>query len=65
MGRQDSDVPGQTPKRPFGAPAGGAGGLYPAGGMGPNELAAAAAGTPSNLGKIGTDTGKPLFPSNR
>ncbi|KAG8890100.1 hypothetical protein FRC00_014353, partial [Tulasnella sp. 408] len=53
----DSDVPNQTPRRPFGAAAGGgSSGLYPAGGMGPNELAAAAAGTPSNLGKVGTDS---------
>ncbi|KAG8900837.1 hypothetical protein FRB99_005742 [Tulasnella sp. 403] len=51
----DSDVPTQTPRRPFGAAAGGPSGLF-AGGLGPAELAAAAAGTPSNLGKVGTDS---------
>ena len=54
MFRQDSDYNTRTPRKPFGgvfgggaAVAGGAGG-----GMLPGDLAAAA-GTPSNLGKIG------------
>ncbi|KAG9017384.1 hypothetical protein FRB93_007498 [Tulasnella sp. JGI-2019a] len=52
----DSDGPNQTPRRPSIAAAGGAStGLYNAGASF-NELAAAAAGTPSNLGKIGTDS---------
>lgn len=52
---QDSDYPTRTPRKPFGTGslggvfAGGAGG---AGGLLPSDLAAAA-GTPSNLGKIG------------
>ncbi|KAI0915549.1 hypothetical protein AcV5_003736 [Taiwanofungus camphoratus] len=51
----DSDYPTRTPRKPFGTGslggvfAGGAGG---AGGLLPSDLAAAA-GTPSNLGKIG------------
>ncbi|KIK70579.1 hypothetical protein GYMLUDRAFT_148547 [Collybiopsis luxurians FD-317 M1] len=50
----DSDVPSRTPRKPFGlgafegAVAGGGGGLLP------GDLAAA--GTPSNLGKIGDST---------
>ncbi|KAG8883667.1 hypothetical protein FRB97_006157 [Tulasnella sp. 331] len=52
----DSDGPNQTPRRPSIAAAGGAStGLYNADASF-NQLAAAAAGTPSNLGKIGTDS---------
>ncbi|KAG8935873.1 hypothetical protein FRC02_005872 [Tulasnella sp. 418] len=56
----DSDVPTQTPRKPFSAAAGGASNsLFAAGasgtGMLPSDLAAAA-GTPSNLGKVGTDS---------
>jgi ATPase family AAA domain-containing protein 2 len=50
---QDSDYPTRTPRKPFGLNSFGAGAV-PAGGMLPGELAA---GTPSNLGKIG-DAGK-------
>ena len=47
---QDSDVPTRTPRKPFTAGAGG--GLFAAGGgLFPTDLAAAA-GTPSNLGKV-------------
>ena len=61
---QDSDFATRTPrKQPFGgiAGAGGSGGIYAAGGASgggflPGDLAAAA-GTPSNLGKV-SDTGK-------
>ncbi|KAG1740223.1 AAA-domain-containing protein [Suillus paluster] len=52
----DSDFPTRTPRKPFGgAGVFGAGGPVSAGGAGllPGDLAAAAAGTPSNLGKIG------------
>ncbi|KAG1841097.1 glycoside hydrolase superfamily [Suillus subluteus] len=53
----DSDFPTRTPRKPFGgAGVFGAGGPISAGGAGllPGDLAAAAAaGTPSNLGKIG------------
>ena len=55
---QDSDYATRTPRKPFGgiAGAGGSGGIFAAGGAGtggflPGDLAAAA-GTPSNLGKV-------------
>jgi ATPase family AAA domain-containing protein 2 len=50
----DSDVPTRTPRKQFGAVAGaGDGGLFaPASNIFASDLAAAA-GTPSNLGKIG------------
>ncbi|KIK79961.1 hypothetical protein PAXRUDRAFT_159899 [Paxillus rubicundulus Ve08.2h10] len=53
----DSDIPTRTPRKGFG---GGAGELFGSGAVGaggaglfPSDLATAAAGTPSNLGKIG------------
>jgi hypothetical protein len=50
--RKDSDNYTRTPRKPFGAAAGGVfGGALGAGGMMPSDLAAVA-GTPSNLGKI-------------
>ena len=53
---QDSDYPTRTPRKPFGLNPFGAGAVA-AGGMLPGELAA---GTPSNLGKIG-DAGRSTF----
>lgn len=58
VGVQDSDYATRTPRKPFGMSSGGGGGVLAggAGGLGggllPGDLAAAA-GTPSNLGKIG------------
>lgn len=50
----------RTPRKPFGAAAGGVyGGTFGGGGMIAGDLAAAA-GTPSNLGRIG-DAGEYLF----
>ena len=54
---QDSDFATRTPRKNFGLGAAGAGGSMFAGGAGaggllPGDLAAAA-GTPSNLGKVG------------
>ncbi|KAI5120735.1 hypothetical protein M0805_006441 [Coniferiporia weirii] len=46
----DTDVPTRTPRKPFGAGAGG--GLFAAGGGGLFPDTMAAAGTPSNLGKV-------------
>lgn len=56
--RQDTDYATRTPRKPFGGLAGAGGGGVFAGGPGtggfmPSDLAAAAAGTPSNLGKVG------------
>ncbi|KZT13243.1 AAA-domain-containing protein [Laetiporus sulphureus 93-53] len=50
----DSDYPTRTPRKPFGAGAMDGGGVFAggAGGLLPSDLAAAA-GTPSNLGKVG------------
>ncbi|OJA13163.1 hypothetical protein AZE42_06216 [Rhizopogon vesiculosus] len=50
----DSDFPTRTPRKPFGGAVFGAAGAVSAGGAGllPGDLAAAA-GTPSNLGKVG------------
>ncbi|KAL5530834.1 YTA7 [Sanghuangporus sanghuang] len=48
----DSDVPTRTPRKPFGAGAGAGGGLFAAGGGGLFPDGLAAAGTPSNLGKV-------------
>ena len=52
--RQDSDYNTRTPRKPFGGVFGGVGGAVASGGAGmmAGDLAAAA-GTPSNLGKIG------------
>ncbi|EJD00736.1 AAA-domain-containing protein [Fomitiporia mediterranea MF3/22] len=50
----DSDVPTRTPRKPFGTGtgAGAGGGLFAAGGGGLFPDGLAAAGTPSNLGKV-------------
>ncbi|KAI6027083.1 AAA-domain-containing protein [Pisolithus marmoratus] len=50
---QDSDVPLRTPRKNFGDGALLGAGAMSAGGLLPSDFAAATAGTPSNLGKIG------------